>query len=73
MATEKRAESRTVSVRYAAAQLGIGGSTLYRLIRDGRCPLPVLHLGERVVIPREGLERALREGTRTPAPALAER
>ena len=62
------AESRTVSVRYAAAQLGIGGSTLYRLIRDGRCPVPTIRLGERVVVSRAGLERVIAEGTRPPAP-----
>lgn len=72
MTTKQRAESRTVSVRYAAAQLGIGGSTLYRLIKDGKCPVPVLRLGERVVVSREGLERALREGTPAPAPDTAD-
>jgi excisionase family DNA binding protein len=64
MVQARSAESRTVSVRHAAAQLGIGGSTLYRLIKDGKCPVPVIRIGERVVLSRAGLERVIAEGTR---------
>lgn len=52
-------KSRTMSVESAGRELGIGRSLAYELARSGRFPVPVLRLGHRLVVPRDGLERLL--------------
>lgn len=52
-------QSKTLTVRAAAKQLGIAESFLYRLIQRGDAPFPVLRLGRRVVVSRVALERYL--------------
>ena len=52
-------QSRTMSVEQAGRELGIGRSLAYELVKSGQFPVPVLHLGHRIVVPREKLERLL--------------
>jgi excisionase family DNA binding protein len=51
-------ERRTVSIPEAAAILGIGRGSAYRLAASGQ--LPVLRLGGRIVVSRDGLDEMLR-------------
>lgn len=51
--------SQTVSVEYAAAELGVGRTTLYQAIKRGE--VPVLRIGRRCVIRRATLARLLAE------------
>lgn len=60
--TDTRPLSRTVTVIYAAAVLGVGRSSAYRLIREGTFPLPTIRIGRRVVVPRDALDRLLEDG-----------
>jgi len=39
----------------AAALLGVGRTTAYRLVHDGQWPTPVLRLGRRIKIPTQPL------------------
>lgn len=55
-ATEFAVGRRTLSVEEAAEELGIGRRTLYQMIREGRCPVPVLVMGRRIRIPRRRLD-----------------
>lgn len=48
-----------LSVEEAAAALGIGRTTAWRMVRTGA--LPVLRCGRRVLVPREGLEEWVRQ------------
>jgi excisionase family DNA binding protein len=50
-------ERRTVTVREAAALLGVGRDTAYAAVRDGT--LPSIRLGKRLVIPMAALEKML--------------
>ena len=52
-----RPEALTVSVEHAAAQLGIGRSLAYELVRRGE--LPSIALGGRRVVPKAAVERLL--------------
>lgn len=47
----------TLSIAETTRLLGIGRSTLYSLIKDGR--LPVRKLGKRTLVMREDLDRFL--------------
>jgi excisionase family DNA binding protein len=45
-------ETRMVyTVKEVAARSGVSAAFLYRLIREGKFPVRVVHLGERVLIP----------------------
>ncbi len=66
-----RPESHTVSVEYAAAELGIGRTTLYAAIKRGE--VPVLRIGRRVVIRRSTLARLLADPTALPTVVAGER
>ncbi len=50
---------RTLTVDEAAPILGISATTLYRAIERGECPIPVLRIGTRVLIPRDALDLVL--------------
>tara|TARA_R110000744_G_scaffold333820_2_gene439271 strand:+ start:293 stop:481 length:189 start_codon:yes stop_codon:yes gene_type:complete len=52
-------EISALSIAQTARLLGIGRSTLYCIIKDGR--LPVRKLGKRTLILREDLERFIAE------------
>lgn len=52
--------TETVTVKAAAARLGISRTLAYELAKADRLPAPVLRLGRRLVVSRLGLERALR-------------
>jgi excisionase family DNA binding protein len=67
MATTAPNLRRTMSVEEAAEALGVGRTTAYTQIREGRFPAPVIRIGKRVVVPVAAIERLLAEGTR-PAP-----
>ena len=58
-------ESRTVNVETAAEMLGISRGLGYELISMGKFPVPVIHLGRRIKVPFEPLERLLRGDSRT--------
>ena len=45
-----------VSVEAAAAYLGLPKSTIHQLIRKGTFPVPVVHMGRRVLVNRAALE-----------------
>lgn len=47
----------TLTVREAAAALGVGKTTLYQAIKRGE--VPAIVIGKRVIIPRHLLERLL--------------
>ncbi len=51
-------ERQTYSVEQAARILGIGRNSAYEAIRRGE--IPALRLGRRLVVPRQALERLLR-------------
>jgi excisionase family DNA binding protein len=48
-----------LNVEQAALVLGIGRSTLYRAIREGKVPFPVHRIGGSWYVPRRALERFL--------------
>lgn len=54
-------ERSTLTVPEAAAALGVHRLTLYKLIRDGKSPVPYVQVGRRIVVPRAALERLLGE------------
>jgi excisionase family DNA binding protein len=47
----------------AAALLGLGRTTAYRLVHEGQWPTPVLWLGSRIKIPTQPLLDLLASGT----------
>ena len=51
----------TYSVREAATLLGVSRKLLYKLIAQGRSPVPCLKLGRVIRIPKAGLEGILGE------------
>lgn len=53
-------ERGTYSVKEAAIRLGIGESTLHRLIKEGRSPVPATRFGNKTVISRDAVERICR-------------
>lgn len=55
--------SQTFNVDSAARLLGIGRSTAYECIRQGTCPVPVIHVGNRYLVPSAPLLRLLDTGT----------
>lgn len=64
MPTITRPQSQTVSVEYAARELGIGRTTLYGAIKRGE--VPVLRIGRRIVIRRATLTRLLTDPDSAP-------
>jgi excisionase family DNA binding protein len=51
----------------AAALLGVGRTTAYRLVHDGQWPTPVLRLGRLIKIPTQPLLELLAGATRETA------
>jgi excisionase family DNA binding protein len=51
-----------LSVRAAARFLGIGVSTLYALLADGRFPITPVMVGKTMKLPRRRLEQWLADG-----------
>lgn len=52
---------KTMSVREAAAELGLGVAAIYSAVRDGT--IPAIRVGRRIRVPRQVVERLLAEGT----------
>jgi excisionase family DNA binding protein len=48
-----------LSVEEAAMLLGEARSTLYRAVKTGAFPLPVVRIGERIRIPRSAVDRLI--------------
>jgi excisionase family DNA binding protein len=59
--TMSQSDRRTLTVDEAAPILGISATTLYRTIERGECPIPVLRIGARVLIPKDALDLVLRD------------
>ena len=53
---------RTVSLAEAAAMLGVGRSTMYKLTKQGASPVPVLQIGPVLRVSVAHLERYLETG-----------
>lgn len=51
-----------LSIRSAARFLGIGVSTLYALLAEGRFPVPPVKVGRTMKLPRRRLEQWLADG-----------
>lgn len=49
----------TVDVPTAAAKIGVHKLTLYKQIREGEVPFPVIRVGRRLLIPTAALDRLL--------------
>jgi excisionase family DNA binding protein len=49
----------TVDLVTAARMLGVGRTTAYGLVRDGRWPTPVIHAGRKIRIPSASLTALL--------------
>ena len=59
----RRTQSRLLlSLDETALLLGIGRSTLYRAVKDGKVPFPVHQIGAYWYVPRAALQRFL-DGT----------
>jgi hypothetical protein len=56
---EIRAWSVTVDVPTAGGAFGIGRGESYRLVREGRFPVPVLRIGRLLRVPRAAVLAAL--------------
>jgi excisionase family DNA binding protein len=56
-----------LNLMQAAALLGLGRTTAYRLVHDNEWPTPVLWLGGQIKIPTQPLLDLLATGTRRPA------
>jgi excisionase family DNA binding protein len=48
-----------VSIEEAALLLGESRSTVYRAVKSGSFPLPVVRIGERLRVPRSAIERLI--------------
>ena len=54
---EQGATALTMTVREAAKLLGIGRNLTYEAVKRGE--IPSIRIGERILIPRAGIERLL--------------
>jgi excisionase family DNA binding protein len=52
----------TIDLVTAARLLGIGRTTAYELVRDGRWPTPIIHAGRKIRIPSASLRSVLGVG-----------
>jgi excisionase family DNA binding protein len=51
--------AQLLNLEETALVLGIGRSTIYRAVRDGRVPFPVHRIGGTWYVPKRALERFL--------------
>jgi excisionase family DNA binding protein len=51
--------AQLLNLEDTALVLGIGRSTMYRAVRDGKVPFPVHRIGGKWYVPRRALERFL--------------
>jgi excisionase family DNA binding protein len=54
------ARAAVVTLGEAAETLGIATTSAYRMVREGRFPLPVVRVGRRVMVSRVALEQMFR-------------
>lgn len=52
-------QRETYTLPEVAAKLGVHPNHVARLVRDDKFPVPVIHLGRRVVVSKRVLERYL--------------
>lgn len=52
-------DSPTVSLGVAAKLLGVSPSTAYTAVRNGKFPVPVIHVGSRIAVPTAPLRKLL--------------
>lgn len=52
-------DKHTISIKEAAALIGIGQSTAYTAAKNGTFPVPVIRVGSRYVVPAEPLKTLL--------------
>jgi excisionase family DNA binding protein len=55
-------EAATVDVAAAAVVLGVNKQTIYEAIKRGDQPFPIIRLGDRILIPRQALDRLVGGG-----------
>jgi|HubBroStandDraft_6_1064221.scaffolds.fasta_scaffold58280_1 excisionase family DNA binding protein len=51
--------TQLLNLEDTATVLGIGRSTIYRAVRDGKVPFPVHRIGGKWYVPKRSLERFL--------------
>ena len=51
--------AQLLNLEETALILGIGRSTIYRAVRDGKVPFPVHRIGEQWYVPKRALQRFL--------------
>ena len=51
--------AQLLNLEETALILGIGRSTIYRAVRDGKVPFPVHRIGDRWYVPKRALQRFL--------------
>jgi excisionase family DNA binding protein len=51
--------AQLLNLEETALVLGIGRSTIYRAVRDGKVPFPVHRIGDRWYVPKRALQRFL--------------
>jgi excisionase family DNA binding protein len=54
--------AQLLNLEETALVLGIGRSTIYRAVRDGKVPFPVHRIGGKWYVPKRALERFLDGG-----------
>jgi len=55
----------TLTIPSVAKALGISRGLCYQLARRGELPVHVIHLGKRMVVSRQAIERLLQEDIQT--------
>ena len=63
MQSDREGPPLLIPVRQAAATLGLGRDSCYRLIREGR--LPAVRVGRRLLVPRSSLKAWAEEQARS--------
>jgi excisionase family DNA binding protein len=61
MASEPSSDRRTVNIKDVAKELGVSIPTAYRLAHRDELPVPVIRVGQRMVVSRDALEAVLRQ------------
>ena len=56
---QHQSNAKTMSIGELAETFGIARSTAYHLARNNRLPVPVIHLGSRMVVSRQAVSRLL--------------
>lgn len=60
--TTRLPDTPTTTVEVTAYLLGVAPWTLYKAIREGTAPVPVIKVGKRIVVPTAAVRRLLTAG-----------